>query len=520
MKSVQTHRFNQIAVTRKPRSVFDLSHGHKTTIDAGFLYPIFTQEVLPADTHMLKARFFVRLQTQKVPIMDNLRMDIHYWFVPTRLVWDNWAKLNGERDNPDDSTDFVTPKTLPFVVNTGELYDYFGLPLSANMVVHNLLGRSYNLIWNEWYRDQNLQDSVTVDKGDGPDTIPTFYELLRRNKYHDYFTSCLPWPQKGDSVTLPLGTTAPVVSNDNSILFSSNGSGAAFTDSIFATDSINSFSQNATGPTGANSEIKFGSETGLQTDLTNATAATINAMREAFQVQRMLEIDSQAGTRYTEVIRAHFGVVSPDARLQRPEYLGGGQFNINVTPIAQTSETSNTPIGTLGAMGTGSGNAGFTASFTEHGYIIGLISTRADLTYQQGVPRHFSRSTRYDFYWPSFAHLGEQAVLNKEIYWSNNVAIDEDVFGYQERYAEYRYKPSQITGKFRSTALGTLDIWHLSQNFGNLPTLNSDFIEENPPMDRIIAVADEPDFLIDSYFDYKAVRPIPVHGMPASLGRF
>jgi hypothetical protein len=518
--------FSRIENPKIQRSVFDRSHGYKTTLDNGDLIPVYIDEALPGDTFDMRATMFGRLGTPLKPIMDNIHFDLHFFSVPYRLLWSNWNKFMGEQDDPGDSTDYTIPTTTaPASGGHAELSlaDYMGIPTKIASLEHSALPlRAYNLIYNEWYRDQNLNDSVAKNVGDGPDTI-TDYSILKRNKRKDYFTSALPWAQKGTAVDLPLGTTAPVQSDGNQIKLNdgTNSAGMLWQ----AADTSLTAGTWSPGSPGNGAAMKFGTTadvtaTGLQADLSSATAATINELRQAFQIQKMYERDARGGTRYIEMIKAHFGVTSPDFRLQRPEFLGGGSVPVNILPVANTSEDATNKQGELTGVGTFSvNNNGFTKSFTEHEIVMGIVSVRADMTYQQGLNKMWSRSTRFDFYWPSFAHLGEQSILNKEIY-AQNDANDDLVFGYQERYAEYRYKPSQVTGLYRSNATASLDLWHLAQEFSALPSLNASFIQEAPPIDRIIAVTSEPEFLLDCFFDLKCTRPMPTFSTPGLIDHF
>lgn len=547
------HLFSQIPSTQIPRSVFDRSHGYKTTFNSGFLVPFYVDEVLPGDSFKLTATLFARLATPIVPFMDNLYLETFFFFVPNRLVWDNWQKFNGEQKNPADSTDFLIPTVSGTNVQNQTLWDYFGLPTNVNakLTVNALPFRAYNLIFNEWFRDENLQESLKVPTGDGPDNLSD-YSLVRRGKRHDYFTSCLPWPQKGPGVEISIGGSANVsgslTSWPGSISYNLTATEGATVNP--STVSLKFFPETMVSGTGNSTSASFpqseflGSDFSVRTsrgnvsvtatrgdlsgfgfsgkaDLSSAVPISINDLRQAFQIQKLYERDARGGTRYTEILRSHFGVISPDARLQRPEYLGGSSARISINPVQQTSSTNETtPQGNLAAFGVVSDSFhGFSKSFVEHGYVFGFVNVRADLTYQQGLNRMWSRQGRFDFYWPVLAHLGEQAVLNKEIY-AQGTTDDDKVFGYQERYAEYRYYPGQITGKFRSTDPQPLDSWHLAQKFSSLPTLSAQFIEDNPPVERVIAVQNEPQFLFDSYIRLKCARPMPVYSVPGLVDHF
>ncbi len=552
------HVFSLIPRADIPRSSFNRTHGYKTTFDAGKLIPFYLDEVLPGDTFNCKATIFARLSTLLTPVMDNAYLDIFFFFVPLRLLWRHTKEFFGENllegvQSKEYSVPQITYKTLATGSTgalQGSLVDYFGFPVttptSTTLSVSAFPFRAYWKIYNDWFRDENLQPCLNLTTGEplteitdtieqdmlGDDRTVAFTSappsVLWRGKRHDYFTSALPWPQKGPGVELPIGATAEI-KGDGLLTFK----GEKITS--FADGASYLSGSNGTGatPTGIASWIDPGSETGhigavydsgLVADLSSATAVTINSLRQAFQLQKFYERDARGGSRYTEIIRSHFGVVSPDARLQRSEFLGGSSTPVNINTVVQNSATDqDSPQGNLSAFGVvGTRGSGFTKSFTEHGIVIGLLNIRADLNYQQGINRMWSRQTRVDYYWPAFAHLGEQAVLNKEIY-AQGTADDDKVFGYQERFAEYRYHPSIITGKLRSTDPQSLDVWHFAQKFDNLPGLNAEFIEDHASYDgvkRAVAVQDEPQFIADCYIRLKCARPMPVYSVPGLVDHF
>lgn len=544
MKSVMQHAFSMIPSVQLQRSRFDRSHGHKTTFDASDLIPIWTEEILPGDTVQLNTNAIVRMATPLKPILDNLFLEIFYFFIPLRLLWINWQKFNGERDDPvedyENDTEYITPKIISPQIggwSNDSLSNYFGWPtLIEEYDAIAFYHRAYNLVFNQWFRDQNLQESAFINTSDNNDVTGN-YPIRRRCKKPDYFTSSLPWPQKGPGVEIPLGGSAPVFGNGKTLGLT-DGFGhnygmriAEVSSGITAMqDTSNAYNQNLGTLVGQAGNQGVGTaagvvttgESGLYADLSNATASTINSLRMAFQIQKLYERDARGGTRYTEILRSHFGVISPDARLQRPEFLHMSSTRINVNPVQQTAPSSGAPVGNLAAYATAYENrSGFVKSFVEHGICMAIVNVRADITYQQGLERRFKRNTRWDYYWPSLAHIGEQAVYNYEIYMQGYPA-DMLSFGFQERYSEYRHKPSIITGKFRSNDPQPLDIWHLSEEFGDLPLLNDAFIQDKTKdvLDRCIAVPGEPQFLADFYFEQYHTRAMPVYGTPGNIDHF
>jgi len=541
LPSVDPSHFAMVPRSDVPRSVFLTEHTHKTTFDMGYLVPIHVEEVLPGGAYQADLTVFARVNNLLFPLMDNARVSTFFFFCPSRILWTNFQKFMGAQDNPADSISYTIPQQISGAggFGVGAIYDYFGLPTTgqvtpgATVSVNALPLRGYNLIFNEWFRDEDLDNSLTVNTGNGPDAG---YTVQRRRKRHDYFTSARPWPLKGGiDLTLPLGGQAVVKTNPTDLFTGAQsglrmllGAAGGNPGINFAVNTSNlangnQITRSATSNTGDSTNTLYPSN--LYADLSTATGATINSMRLAVASQQFLEKDARGGTRYTELLQNHFGVHPEDSRLQRPEYIGGGVSEIRTQAIPQTSATGltggSTPVGSLSAQAISAGQHAFSYHATEHGYIIGLVCVDADITYQQGLHRMWTRATRFDFYWPTFANLGEQAIRNDEIY-CTGTATDAQTFGYQERWAEYRYYPSRISGLFRSTSTGNIDEWHLAQQFSSLPTLNATFIQSTPPASRILAAgasANGMQILFDSFWRIKRTLPLPTYSVPG-LRRF
>lgn len=525
------------------RSRFQRNSDNKTTFNTGDLIPIYLDEVLPGDTHQVDVACVMRMATPIFPVMDNAFCDFYFFYVPNRLLWQHWKEFMGE--NKETAWTPKTEYSVPQVTAPkggwaeGTLADYLGLPTKVEGIsVSALPGRAYGLIYNEWFRNQNVTqptlvevtDATTTGKNDGSttnDSAITLAKPLKAAKVFDYYTGALPEPQKGEPITLPLSGNAPILPYEDDLktvsqddvyarqyTMSGNTYNAKF--GLQYTQNVGTYRVQGTNTPAINGkEIDHY----LMADLSSVNATTINQLRQAFQIQKLLEKDARGGTRYREVLREHFGVISPDSRMQIPEYLGGYRLPINVSQVIQTSSTDNTsPLGNTAALSVTTMNKPmFTKSFTEHGFIMGLAVVRTDQTYQQGIERMWSRTGRYDYYWPVLANIGEQAILNKEIYAQGN-AKDDEAFGYQEAWADYRYKPSKVTGLFRSNAQQSLDAWHYAQDYDTLPTLSTTWMEQGEAeMKRTLAVQSQPDFIADFYFINKTTRCMPVYSIPGLI---
>lgn len=549
MSRNQNSLFSTLPKANISRSQFNRSSSVKTSFNVGEIIPFYLDEVLPGDTFKVSTSKVVRFQTLLTPMMDNVYLDTYYFFVPNRLVWDHWKEFNGE--NTQSAWIPTVEYSVPQVTapaggwSIGTIADYFGIPTSvAGLSVSALPFRAYALIMNEWFRDQNLCDPLLLSTDDttrtgsndaGISNVQLGGKPYIAAKYHDYFTSCLPAPQKGPDVNIPIAVAAPVPVGTGarhdygkgSMRFNNidNSTGLVYRNMYVQHEGSGDTSLwlNMSGTISRPAEYSVLRPTNLWADFTGVTqSATINQLRMAFQIQKLYERDARGGTRYTEILRSHFGVVSPDARLQRPEYLGGNRLPININQVIQTSGTvsTSTPQGTTAGQSlTTDRHSDFTKSFTEHGFVIGLMVARYDHTYQQGLDRLWSRKGRFDFYWPVLANIGEQAVYNKEIY-AQGTDVDDEVFGYQEAWAEYRYKPNRVTGEMRSAAPQSLDVWHLADDYSSLPHLSASWIQEDAStVDRVLAVQSKVSnqLFADLYVKNICTRPMPMYSIPGLI---
>ena len=554
MEINQVSRFTLNPSVDIQRSKFERNSDVKFSFNVGDLVPFYVDEVLPGDTFSIDTSKVVRMQPLVAPIMDNIYLDTYWFFVPNRLVWDHWKNFCGENTTSKwiPTVEYTVPKVDGLVVASaddpssterwlsGDIADYMGIPIQSSDVkapastylsVNALPFRGYAMIWNEFFRDQNLQDPIPIPTDDitrGVDSSDTLANriicgsgILKACKYHDYFTSCLPSPQKGPDVNIPLSGLAKVVTGSETNL-----------DSAMPMSFANVTTGNKVGglnlPNGS-SNLSIGNPgnlapNNLYASLGSASLGTINELRLAFQMQRIYEKDARGGTRYTEILKNHFGVTSPDARLQRPEYLGGSRIPININQVVQTSSTSNTPQGNTAAYSvTADVHSDFTKSFVEHGFVFGLCVARYSHCYQQGLERFWSRSDRFDYYWPSLANIGEQPVKRKEIYCTGLADNDERVFGYQEAWADYRYKPSRVAGEMRSRVPNTLDVWHLADNYTGAPFLSAEWIEEDKTnLNRALAVSDtvSNQLWADIFVKNTSVRPMPIYSIPGLIDHY
>lgn len=528
------------------RSTFDRSHSLKTSFNVGDIVPFFLDEVLPGDTFNVDTSKVVRLQTLLTPVMDNIYLDTYFFFVPNRLTWAHWKQFNGENTESAwiPQTEYEIPQiTAPADVgwSVGTIADYLGVPTGVpNLSVSALPFRAYALVMNEWFRDENLSDPLVVPVDDatvaGVNTgifVTDVYKgglPYKAAKYHDYFTSCLPSPQKGPDVTISVASAKfPVIVGNGDpsdhLKWVSPSDGTRV-----VTGSLTSFQSGSVPALTQADNVEVWPSNLYAVSDGGFSATTINQLRMAFQIQKLYEKDARGGSRYIEILKSHFGVTSPDARLQRPEYLGGNRVPININQVVQQSATASgeTAQGTVTGMSvTTDSHSDFTKSFTEHGFVIGVMVARYDHTYQQGLERFWSRKDRFDYYWPVFANIGEQAVKNKEIFAqgpgvkdSAGSVIDDQVFGYQEAWADYRYKPSRVTGEMRSQYAQSLDVWHLADDYSALPMLSDSWIREDKTnVDRVLAVtsAVSNQLFADIFIKNRTTRPMPMYSIPGLI---